>query len=495
MPLPGMTPQAPVPQQTAELPPAPPIEGDVPLPRERPKEADGTPVDPAALPPNSTPATQIPSSGSVPPPAAATASPVAPEQPSIFGRLMGGLKDNSATLLALGAGFAGAPNIGQGISRAAAAAIPASQADIKNRLMMQNQQQTLQALLAAKAPPSMAMAALTNPEIMKAVSAKYLETKPLQHVMIKGPLGDETPAVFDQNKGVYLDAAGKPLGGADSTITGMAPAALLAPGVKFDPNASGDDYLNQFSPDVKASVKAYMNGDVLPTGNPRQKAIATYAKTVAQRYGQDMGIPVSDALFSEKRKYRTELGSTSANSAGGMVKAFNQGIEHAASLATKLEQLANRDPLGIPKVAQGVNYLREAFSTKQTGMANDAKALGQTLAGEVGKLFSGQAGGGVHERELTRNRFNTINSPAELAGALEGTIETMEGGLKALEQRREQILGPNSGVEFVTRDTQEKIVRIKDVIKRLKGETSAPPAAATPASGKTQGGISWSIVQ
>lgn len=490
----------PAPIALADTPPQ--FDGPVPLPRDRPKEADDAPAGDAAT--NLSSASQAPPSAPLdirPPTQTAPLAPAAapPAAPSGFGSLasgiMNGLKNNSATLLALGAGFAGAPNIGQGISRAASAAIPASQADMKNRLLMQNQTQTLQALLAAKVPANMALAALTNPEIMKAVSARYLETKPLQHVMQKDALGGDVPMTFNPNTGKYHDAAGNEIK-ADAAAVGSSGASagvLLAPGVKYDANKSGEEYLAQFSPDVQASVKAYINGDVQPSGNPRAKSIATYAKTVAQRYGQDMGIPVSDALFSERRKYRTELATNSANSAGGQAKAFNQAVEHADALAAKLEKLGNVDPLGVPSVSRGLNWTREALSTKQAGIAKEAGTIGQTLAGEVGKLFSGSAGGGVHERELTRKRFDTVNSPAELAGALEGTLETMEGGLKALEQRRDQVLGPNNNVEFVNKETKEKIARIREAIKRLRGE--APAAATAPPAGKTGTGVQWSIVQ
>lgn len=173
----------------ALTPAASPIEGTVPLPRPRPKEADGSAAgeDPGALPPNATPTSHIPDTVGPPVPRAQAADPVAaPEQPSTFGSLassiMGGLKNNSATLLAIGAGMAGAPNIGQGISRASAAAIPASQADRKNVLTLQSQQQTLKALLDAKVPANVALASLNSPEVMKATVAKYFETKPAQVV-------------------------------------------------------------------------------------------------------------------------------------------------------------------------------------------------------------------------------------------------------------------------------------------------------------------------
>ena len=225
-----------------------------------------------------------------------------------------------------------------------------------------------------------------------------------------------------------------------------------------------------------AAVKAYINGDVMPSGKPRTQAIATKAKEIAQKYGQDMGIPVSDALFSEKRKYRTELGTNSPNSAGGQAKAFNQGISHLTSLADNLEKLDNSNGFGIPAIAGTFNSVRQGMSNEQSAISDEAKALGATVAGEVGKLFSGQAGGGVKERADTRERFDTAKSKPQLAAALRATLETMDGGLKALEQRRDAVLGPNSGVELVNDATKANIAKIQAAIDRLEGKSTAKPS-------------------
>jgi hypothetical protein len=289
-------------------------------------------------------------------------------------------------------------------------------------------------------------------------------------------LGNDIMGSFNRRTGKYYDAAGREIRAGDGGGLPDAGGGLLAKGVeRYDSQLVGEDYFAQFSPEVKSAIKGYMRGDTQPTGNPRLKGFETKVKEWARKYGDDIGSPISDALFSERRKYRTELGSNLAGSAGGQGKAFVQGIEHADALATQLEKLGNWNGLGIPLLAKGANMAREAMSTQQAGIAAEASSIGQTLAGEVGKLFSGSAGGGVHEREETRKRFNTVKSGPELAGALQGTIETMEGGLRALEKRRNDVLGPKNDVEFMTPETEAKIHRIKEVIARLRGEP--PPAA------------------
>lgn len=316
--------------------------------------------------------------------------------------------------------------------------------------------------------PQKALLAVMNPEAGKTLLNEALTNKE-EFKIVKDALGAEHP-YWINNREQTMRPADAP-GGANSASGGV---SLLAPGVQqYNPALTGEDYLNQFGPEVKAAVKAYINGDVMPSGNPRQQAIATKAKEIAQKYGMDTGIPVSDATYSEKRKYRTELGTNSPNSAGGQAKAFNQGIDHLSHLADVLEKLDNSNGLGIPALASATNAVRQGVSTNQSAIADEAKSLGQTVAGEVGKLFSGSAGGGVHERELTRERFDTVKSKPQLAAALRATIETMQGGLHALEQRRDAVLGPNSGVELVDQSTRDKIAKIQGVIDRLEGKAPA----------------------
>ncbi len=283
----------------------------------------------------------------------------------------------------------------------------------------------------------------------------------------------------------------RPVTGAPGTTQAQAQPGMLAQGVsQIDHTLTGDAYLKQFGPEIQSAVKAYINGDVLPTGNPRMAGIANAAKTIAQKYGQDTGTPVSDTMYAEKRKYRTELGSNMPSTAGGQAKAFNQGIEHMGALATTLEQLDNSNGLGIPFIADIINTGRQMTSTEQSAISDKARGIGQTLSGEVGKLFSGSAGGGVEERRLTRDRFDSVKSPKQMAAALEGTLETMRGGLTALEGRRDQILGPKNDVKFVTADTEKKIAQIESAIARLKGEKPAGGAASA-----TEGGLppGWSV--
>lgn len=111
-------------------------------------------------------------------PVALAAPEAPPASPGILARISEALAANPTTLLALGAGFAGAPSLGTGMSRAFANALPAVAADRANQIRQSAIAQSYKALVAKGVPPEEALAASLNPDIMKSVAQKYFEAKP-----------------------------------------------------------------------------------------------------------------------------------------------------------------------------------------------------------------------------------------------------------------------------------------------------------------------------
>lgn len=145
-------------------------ESPVPLPRPRPAD-----LDPAALPSQAQPAI------GAGPDAMAAATPAdtgaAPARPSGLMALNNVIARNPLTLMAMGAGMMGAPSFAQGASRGLAAAIPASQQDTKQALQQSSIAETYKSLVGRGVSPQEALAAVYNPDVMKAVAAKYFETQ------------------------------------------------------------------------------------------------------------------------------------------------------------------------------------------------------------------------------------------------------------------------------------------------------------------------------
>lgn len=393
-----------------------------------------------------------------------------PQSSSGFGGAARGAMANmqNGPLGMIGGALAGAMGMGQGSERDQQRA---------------NQKAQYDALVDAGVPKQQAMIAILNPAAGKAIIDQYLGREKYSVVKTgENEVGKQVYRVFNPADGTFKDI---PQAGADdgsaipanaqmTSGTGLLDAMAQA----RDGGASRED-LYKMAPDgLRETVQAMVEGRAIPHNLTARSDVRNRAVMLAHAIDPTF----DEGKILERSKYRTELGSNSPNTAGGQIKAFVQGTGHLDSLASTLEKLDNSNGFGIPILAQGANAVRQGWSNKQSAIADEANGLSQTLAGEVGKLFSGTQGGGVHERELTRERFSTVKSRPQLAAALQATLETMQGGLDALEQRRDAILGPNSGADLIGEDTRAKIARVQAAIERLKGgsDGAQPAAAAAP---------------
>lgn len=425
----------------------------------------------------------------------------APQERGFFQKLDDATVKNPGLFLGLAAGFAGAPSFGTGMSRGFAGAAAGTQQDQvlaasrqKTGLQASSIRDTYKALIAANVPRELALAAAQNPAILQQIAPSYLADRKseIKELKSKDAFGNETSRLVSVNP---YDNTTKDITPGNGDGSRVSQNAVLAPGVTaIDSSLAGDDYLKQFSPEVQAGVKAYMRGDSLPTG--RQQS-AQVIKQVAQKYGDDIGVPANDQDYAARKAFRTSLGNT--NSGVGMqTKGFQQGLHHMAELTDKLVKLGNWNGLGLEDAAGAANWVRNR-STSQRDIANGVGVSAQALAGEIGKLFSGSSGGGVREREETTKKLGDPNmSGPAAAGAIESTLELMMGGLQPLQQRRDELFGPDSakvvkGADFLGTEQQHAIEKIRKNIQMLRGGQSAP-APATPPAGKTSTNVPWKVV-
>ncbi|HYM31804.1 MAG TPA: hypothetical protein VEU47_10915 [Candidatus Cybelea sp.] len=467
--------------------PAMPAASAVPLPRPRPATA------PAANAENANdetlPANAAPTQGQGPP-----GQPPAPvPETSLLGRIGHALQGadaaispHTATLLALAGGLAGAPSWGTGISRgftAAAAALPEDQ-----RLAMQQggMRQTFQALREQGVPPQLALASVYNPDILKSTLSNYVTDRQWQVKTVKDMLGNERLVGFNpytqETKELSAGAGGA--GGSQGSI------GMLAPGVSsIDSSLTGDAYMAQFSPEVQAAARAYANGDTMPTGNPRQQGITTLAKTVAQKWGQDMNIPVNDATFAEKRKLKTDLASSGNSSMGGILSNGESSFSHLAELGESMSGLGNasHDFPGGGTIAAAQNYAGNVILPSSARKAQ-VKATDDNLSryGQESTKFYAGSGGGETERMQARHDMNPGSaSSEEMAAYLEKEKSLMLDRLNTKFGQIRQTLGEDEGNRVIAQkmpSVQQNIDRISASIQKLRGlnggagETS--PAAA-----------------
>lgn len=473
-----MTAQPPI-QPGGGLPPMPPM----------PPAPDGGDAGGPTAPPAPTPAGPAAAPAPAPMSISGPAAPQA-EEPSFLQKLSSGAKSFAPALLGMGAAL-------QGDQGHLTTSLMNQQQGLAEQQQTQNL--TAKALLAKGVDPATVMAAVRQPDLLKALVGEHFgKSKYKIQVVGEDQFGGKTYAAVNENdptdyktfvpgKGFVKADAGSGDAGAGGVGDSASGPGYLGPGVTaLDPAKTGDDYLSQFSPEAQSAVKSYINGDSQPTSNPR-KGWAENIKKIAQKYGGDMGIPVNDQTFYQKKNFLTSLADTKSG-VGLQVKGFQQGLEHLSKAADALEGLHNSGGLGFGPLADLINRGYQ-LNTKQEGQAAKAAGEVQALAGETGKLFSGAAGGGVGERAETRARFNTIKAPPAIAGALEGQLELMMGGLHSLEKRRDEIFGSGTkikGGDFLGSDEQAQIDKVKAVIARLRGEQpeAAPVGAPVPIASK-----------
>lgn len=467
------------PQQAAAPPAAPPIaQGAVPIPQPRPAIALPAapampPQDQAALPPNAQP-----TQGQLPPQQAAPQAQPQPQEPSTLSKIGNALGNNSNLLLGLGAGLAGAPSIGTGISRGLTGASAGGQLDQKQMMQQGAIGPTYKALVSAGVPPQQALAAVYNPTILKSVTENYLGDRKGEIHMVKDEFGAEHPMIFDPYSKTLKPVS--PGTGAEGGNTSASPtgASFLAPGVTaVDQSKVGDEYLNQYSPTVQSAVKDYVAGKSMPTGNPRG-GYATQIKAIAQKYGDDVGTPADDTMFSQRRTMRNDLGKDTVSSLGGQITTGEHASDILARMGKAAEDLNNVDVglAGPSHVINDVRGMTSAQSAKMQALQTEAQHYGQ----EITKFYSGSPGG-----EAERNRFmssiGAAKTPQELASVLEHESELLHDRMTSIEGHVRGTLGDEGVKAFpaVTPNARKSFDQVTQSVGRLRGNAPADAAASS----------------
>jgi hypothetical protein len=450
-----------VPAQAAA--PAP----QIPLPQPRPAAAPANILPPAVA--NAQGSAPVPVSPPAATPAATAATPApAPQEPSFLNKIGTALGNNSNMLMGLGAGFAGAPSIGTGISRGLTAGGAGTQLDQKQNQTTMSNTALLRAFQDAKVPPALAQAALNDPVLRQKVFDNYLADRKGELKDIELPNGGKMTVLHNPYKNTVTDLQGNPVdlnhiqgGLIDPSLTGDAAKAAAQ-------NAN---------PAMYRQAMQYVTGqEPLPAGralvNPQLKQAMDLARQIDPN--------LTDNVSQARTAYMKSAGDTK-NGVGFQIKGFDQGAEHLNKMAKEIEQYKPSDGMGSADLAHLMNSVKQRFGD-ESGLAREISTLGGATAGEIGKLFSGQSGGGVHERETTAGRFATGNSSAtELAGALDGTANLMEGGISSIEKDRDRVMGEHGKdmpqLQFRNPDTQAKIDEVRAIARRLRGEEPAAPSS------------------
>lgn len=527
-PIPIAAPAAPAAIPTASEAPAdqPIPASEVRLPRSRAAairaEADAAIPEPAAPPvvpistreaPAAAPAPPIQIAPPVAPAPAAASTPY--EMPSILDRIRTTLGDNSNTLLALGAGFAGAPNIGQGISRAAAAAIPARAADIKQTLDRTSRGYGTKALIEAGVPVQQAIAASGDPELRKALIQQYITDRKGQIIdigfdrygqPIKGIFDPYTKKITPVSSGLSdngMSTPGSPArvvpaGGADvpgsGTSTDISAARAGAPNpsvgsgvaVTAENDITGPDYLQRLKetdPMYARQVEQVLNGDAaMPTG--RQAQTPQGRKLRQDVLTVEPG--ASDADFATRTMVRK---SYAGGNDSKITKSINTTLKHGQSLEKAINDLDNFSTmpmLNYPRSlieGQTSEKYRKAAGAYQTALAN--------FAGELDFAVSGgrpTVSGRAHQMEgfdinaAKDKQMSKLHTAIDfLKGRLDSHATGYAKGMKKAVEPIDFIDPANRGFyQRLMGDQSEPTGISVPGVATSAARTSAPAAAAAP---------------
>lgn len=463
-----------------------------------------TPIDPAALPPNATPTIGaappgLPLPDNVPPPvpftqpqnaapAVTTSQPGAPPAPgstSLLDRL-------SAASHNLGAS-PGLPGIFDAISGASTGQ---RMDPVGRQLAAENQ--TVSALVKKGIDPDMASAIAKNPTLLQQIVPQLFGPKKYEHVMMKDAFGNEVPLSYDSSTGKYIGAGGQ----SSSLINGGTGAPGGASGVpeqsgfyakgvtSINHDLQGDSYLNQFAPEVQAGVKNYLAGKTLTTGNARQGFTQT-VKTIAQKYGSDIGMPADDIAINGRRQMTTDLSKGTPGSLGGQITFGGTSLGHLADVAEKATKLNNVSGFGIAPLAALANNVR-GLTTDQAAKVNETSGAVQHYGQEITKFYTGSPGGEA-ERMRFLKTIDTAKSPQEIAGAIRTERDLIPDRLRQVEQQITERLGSEEAAKQMKR---VDIAGVTDRINRslAKLDPNGPEAkmlgtggSATPAAAPAPG--------
>ena len=280
--------------------------------------------------------------------------------------------------------------------------------------------------------------------------------------------------------------------GAPPNAPGMVSNGMLAKGVtQLDSEKQGTAYLAQFSPEVQAAVRAYMRGDVMPTGNPRQQGIASLAKTIAQKYGQDTGQEVNDTTYANKRKMQNELAGSEPNTLGGLLDNGRSAIGHLAHLSQNLADIGNSSG---PNVRGGTHLgeMGNYFGNVLFPTAGTKNKIGEALEtakkyGEESTKFYVGSGGTEGERGSAGSAVNpNYKTGAEQAGYMQAERDLMVRRLQEKERQIARDLGPDilARKPVFTPEVKADIATIDRNIAALRGGAEAAPNAPSQPSGE-----------
>jgi hypothetical protein len=364
-------------------------------------------------------------------------------------------------------------------------------------MALQQAQATYDALLKGGAPEHIARAAALNPKEFGQYAAPYLDQSPKVQ-FITNAFGDQIPVAVRNGahpsvENITPTGGGAPAGeGGGTGIGGIEP--LLGKITELRNNGASEAEMIAALP---KSYQGYMQSIVEGRGIPATLGFKSPLKTTMELLARTMGI--DDAAIKARTELAKDMGNTKNGlgmkvESGGKVLNHLEGIANDASGLDTFSRPNNFLSAVTPDVlVKGANYF-ETNKPKNYDISRRMSGKVDSYAQEKAKfLAQGGGSGSMHERDTTREQYDTSRPKNALADQIEADLEMIEGQYRSMEQRRDTVIGPNNNSpKFTIRTPQQmqQIERIKANIAKMRGSDTqqAAPAQGVPQPGTVMKG-------
>jgi hypothetical protein len=251
--------------------------------------------------------------------------------------------------------------------------------------------------------------------------------------------------------------------------------------------ASTADLVKMVPPVLQGDLSAMLNNTAVPSNLTRQGPMRNALITMAHAI---------DPSFDETKlpgriQFQKNLDSQSMTTIGGQRQALGTMLDHLTGVGDSAIDLGNTNGVtGVDMEARADNAVKN-MTTTNAAKVNKLNDQVEKYVGEVGKLYSGNQGGGVAERETSRSHFSGNMAPASLAAGLEAELGLAQGKYNQMQAQADEALGPGK-VKIIGPEQQAAIQKVQEQIAALRHQanpnpTAAPAQSSVPAAAPTTG--------
>jgi hypothetical protein len=229
------------------------------------------------------------------------------------------------------------------------------------------------------------------------------------------------------------------------------------------PALGGEELLKSLDPGTAGLVKAYAEGRMaFPGGAAMRSPRMMQLLSLVSAY--DPNFDAKD--FNTRNK--AQMAFTSGKQ-GDAVRAADQAIAHAGSLADTIEKLDNFNGLATPLNAP-VNAVEQFFGDPRQGQF---KQNALALSSELRKVFAGSGGGSLSELQSWESGLPVNASKEQQRAYLAKGMDLLQGGIGALNDQYQRSMGPRANIRDLLSPTA------KAALEKL--ETGGSSSSAAPA--------------